>query len=141
MSVNRGRVLLGGFAGGVIWVIWSFLVGQLIIGNARYQAAQNAGLFLKEPRYPFFVGQWIVLLFILAIILAHLYAWVRQTLGPGPKTALKVGFLAGFAAGFPTNFGTASWAPFDRMFPLGWMLELWVGSILATLAAGALYKD
>jgi len=141
MGVNRGRVWLGGLAGGAVWVIWSFIVGFLIIGMPRYQEAQNTGLFLKEPRYPAFQAQWIVLLFILAIIVAHLYAWTRATLGAGPKTALKVGALVGFMSGFPTNFGTATWAPIDRAFPMGWMLELWVGSILATLVAGALYKE
>jgi hypothetical protein len=141
MGVNRGRVFLGGLLGGVVWNAWSLVVQFLVIGMARYQAAQDAGQFLKEPRYPAFQVQWAVLLFILAIILAHLYAWVRQTLGPGPSTALKVGFLVGFAAGFPTNFGTATWAPFERMFPFGWMLEMWVGAILATLVAGWLYKE
>ena len=62
-------------------------------------------------------------------------------LGPGPKTALKVGALVGFASGFPTNFGTATWAVIPRIFPLGWMLELWVGAILATLVAGRIYRD
>jgi len=141
MKINRGRVLLGGLAGGVVWLAWSFLSGQLIIGNARYVAAQNAGLFLKESRYPFFLGQWIVILLVLGIIVSHLYAWARQTLGPGPGTALKVGFLVGFAAGFPLNFAQACWSPVDRMFPLGWMLDMWVGAILATLVAGWLYKE
>jgi len=141
VNLNRSRVWLGGLAGGVVWLIWSFLVGQLIIGNARYLAAQNAGLFLKESRYPFFLGHWIVILFILAIIVAHLYAWARQTLGAGPGTALKIGFLVGFAAGFPGNFAQAAWSPVERVFPLGWMLDLWVGAILATLVAGWLYKD
>jgi len=141
MGVNRGRVWLGGLAGGIVWFVWSFLVNQFIITNARYEALQNAGLFLKQPRYPFFAGQWIVILFILAIIVAHLYAWARQTLGPGPGTALKIGFLVGFAAGFPENFAQATWSAADRIFPLGWMLEMWVGSILATLIAGWLYKE
>jgi hypothetical protein len=140
VNLNRSRVWLGGLAGGVVWLIWSFLVGHFIIGDARYVAAQNAGLFLKEPRYPF-LGQWIVILFVLGVIVAHLYAWARQTLGAGPGTALKVGFLVGFAAGFPLNFAQAAWSPVDRVFPLGWMLEMWVGSILAALVAGWLYKD
>jgi hypothetical protein len=50
--------------------------------------------------------------------------------GPGARTALKIGALVGFASGFRTNFATATWAAIPRMFPLGWMLELWVGSIL-----------
>ncbi len=103
MHLNRSRIWLGGLAGGVVWNLWSFLVYRHITG-ARYVVAQNSGLFLKTPRYPFFVGQWIVLLFILAIAVAHLYAWARQGLGPGPGTALKIGFLAGFFAGFPENF-------------------------------------
>ena len=73
--------------------------------------------------------------------LADRITWVRSTLGPGPKTALKVGALVGFASGFPTNFGTATWAVIPRIFPLGWMLELWVGAILATLVAGRIYRD
>jgi hypothetical protein len=79
MGLNRSRIWLGGLAGGVVWLIWSFLVGQFIIGNARYEATQNAGLFLKQPRYPFFAGQWILILFVLAMIVSHLYAWTRPT--------------------------------------------------------------
>ncbi|MBS1853264.1 MAG: hypothetical protein JST79_20375 [Acidobacteria bacterium] len=141
MNLNRARILVGGVAGGVVWVLWSFLVGQFLIGNARYEAATTAGLFLKTPRYPFFLGHWILILFVLSILLAHLYAWSRLTLGPGPVTALKIGFLVGFIAGFPLNFAQATWVPIDRMFPLGWMLDMWVGSILATLVAGYLYKE
>lgn len=141
MGVNRGRVWLGGLAGGVVWFVWSFLVGHFIITDARYQAAQSAGLFLKDPRYPYFMGQWFVIVLIAAIILAHLYAWARQTLAPGPGTAVKIGFLVGFVAGFPGNFAQAAWSPVERIFPLGWMLDLWVGSILATLVAGWLYKE
>lgn len=140
MRINRKRVYLGGLVGGVVWSIWSFFINTRV-GNARYEAMQKAGLFLKNPRYPAFYVQWIVMTFIMAILLAHLYAWVRPRLGPGPRTALKVGMIAGFFAGFPNNFGTATWSPIDRVFPLAWMLDLWIGCILATLVAGALYKE
>jgi hypothetical protein len=141
MPLNKGRVWLGGLAGGVVWAVWSFLIGHFVIQDWRYLATQNAGLFLKTPRYPFFVAQWIVLLFILAAVVAHLYAWTRQTLGPGPKTALRVGFWVGFLAGFPENFAQATWFAGDRALPFGWMLEMWIGAILAALVAGALYKE
>jgi hypothetical protein len=141
MRLNKGRIWLGGLVGGVVWVLWSFLVGKFVITDARYAGAQSAGLFLREPRYHFFVGQWLALLIVMAIILAHLYAWSRSTLGAGPGTALKIGLLVGFMAGFPGNFAQATWSPIDRMFPLGWMLDMWAGSILATLVAGWLYKE
>lgn len=139
MKLNTARVWLGGIAGGVVWTVWSFIVGMKM--NPLYAAMQNAGLFRKESRYPFFAGQWILMLFVMSILLAYLYAWSRATAGAGPRTALKIGMIVGFCAGVPVNFGTAAWSPIPRMLPLGWMLDMWVGAILATLVAGWLYKE
>jgi hypothetical protein len=80
-------------------------------------------------------------LFILSIAVAHLYAWARQGLGPGPGTALKIGFLAGFLAGFPDMFAQATWFAGGRALPFGCMVEMWLGAILAALVAGFLYKE
>ncbi len=101
MRLNRGRIWLGGLTGGVVWTLWSYLVGHFVITDARYLAAQNAGFFLKTP----------------------------------------LGFLAGFFAGFPGNFAQATWFAGDRGLPFGWMIEMWLGAILAALVAGWLYKD
>jgi hypothetical protein len=139
MRVNVARVWLGGVAGGVVWNAWSFFIGMR--QGPMYLAMQRQGFFLKEPRYPFFAGQWIVLVFIMSILLAYLYAWSRTTAGPGPKTAAKIGMLVGFCAGVPSNFAQAAWSPVPRVLPLGWMLDLWFGSILATLVAGFLYRE
>ncbi len=139
-AVNTGRVVLGAVAGTAVWLIWSTFINLKILGP-RYAAAQEAGIFLKEPRFPFFVGAWILTLFILAFIIACLYASVRATRGAGPWTALQIGLMVGFAAGFPLSFSTATWSPISRRFPLWWMLELWVGSVLAALVAGWLYRE
>lgn len=139
-AVNGRRILYGALAGGVVWTIWSMFINMVIL-RERYAAVQQTGGMLAHPRYSFFVPLWIVLLFVLSYIIAWLYASVRATQGAGPKTAAQVGFFVGFAAGFPTNFATATWAPFDRIFPLWWMLELWVGAILAALLAGWLYRE
>ena len=139
-AINQKRVWLGAVVACIVWTVWSMAVNVGLIG-ARYQEAQQAKLLLDPPRYPFFYHQWIVTLFILSAIIAWLYASVRATQGPGPRTALLVGLFVGFAAGFPTNFATATWSPLARFFPLMWMLELWVGAILAALVAGWLYKE
>ncbi len=139
-AINKSRVWLGAIAGGVVWTVWSVVVNTVLLGP-RYAAAQNSGLLLKQPRYPLFLVYWIVTLFVLSYILIWMYVSVRGVFGPGPVTALRVGFLVGFVAGFPINLSIATWAPFDRIFPLGWMLDLWVGAMLATLVAGWLYKD
>lgn len=141
MALNKSRIWLGGLVGGVIWNIWGLVCGFLIIGMRRYEEVANSGLFLRAPRYPAFQVQWIVMLFLLALIMTHLYAWSRATLGAGPRTAIKIGFLVGFTAGFPMTFAQATWSPIPRIFPLGWMLEMWGGAILATLVGGALYRE
>jgi len=139
MKLNQTRVWLGGIAGGVVWSAWSFLIGMK--QGPLYTAMQQHGLFLKESRYPFFAGQWILLIFVMSILLAYLYAWSRASAGPGPKTALKIGMIVGFCAGVPGNFAQAAWSPVPRLLPLGWMLDLWGGAMLASLVAGFVYKE
>ena len=138
--VNTRRVALGAVAGGVVWSIWSTIVNLLIL-EPRYAAAQNSKMMLEHARYPLFLVYWFVTIFLLAYVVAWLYSSVRATRGAGPGTALTVGLLVGFAAGFPMNLTTAAWAPISRYLPLWWMLDLWVGAILASLVAGWIYKD
>jgi hypothetical protein len=139
MKLNTARVWMGGIAGGVVWSAWSFFVGTRLA--PLYAAMQKQGLFLKESRYPFFAAHWIGLIFVMSILIAHLYAWARATAGPGAKTAVKIGMIVGFCAGVPGNFAQSAWSPVPRMLPLGWMLDLWIGAILAAVVAGFVYKE
>jgi hypothetical protein len=139
-TVNTRRVVLGALAGGVVWSIWSTIV-NLVILKPQYAVAQASGMMLKQARYPSFPVYWYITIFLLAYVVAWLYSSVRATRGAGPGTALTVGLLVGFAAGFPLNLTTAAWAPMSRYVPLWWMLDLWLGAILAALVAGWLYKD
>ena len=43
MKLNRGRIWLGGLAGGVVWNLWSFFIYHYIT-SFRYVVRQNAGL-------------------------------------------------------------------------------------------------
>ena len=139
---QQGTNLAGGPGRGRGLNLWSFLINTYVIGSARYMAAQNAGVLLKMPRYPFFVGQWIVIVFVLAIVVAHFYAWTRQTLGSGPKSALRVGFSIGLIAGFPLNFAQSHLVGGrPRASPGLGRIEMWLGAILASLVAGFIYKD
>jgi hypothetical protein len=139
-AVNKKRVWLGTLVGGVIWTAWSFFISTVVLGS-KYAADMEKGNLLKEPHYPLFLGYWIITLFVLTYILIWIYVQVRLTLGPGPLTAFRIGFLFGFAAAFPVNLSLATYATFSRVIPLGWMCDLWVGAILATMAGAWLYKE
>jgi hypothetical protein len=139
-AINCKRVVVGGLLGGLVWNVWSTLLNVGFLG-AFYMNEQKGGGLLKEPRYHFFPAFWIAILFVLGIGLAWLYAASRSTLGPGPLSALKVGATAGIIAGLPLNFAQACWAPISQWLPLGWMLDIVVGCVLATLVAGWYYRE
>ena len=139
-AVNKKRVVLGVLAGGVAWGIWSTVVNAVIL-SSHYMAAYDAGQLIKGGRYGSFLVYWFIGLFLFTYVLTWIYLSLRVTLGPGPRTALRVGFLVGFAMAFPLNLIVATWVPISRSFPLWWMLDLWVGAILATFVSAALYKD
>lgn len=139
-GVNPRRIVLGAVLGAVLWNILGYVINMVVLAP-RYPAAQAAGYYLKEPRYPLFVLYWVVTIFLLAYILAWFYAAMRGTMGPGPATALKIGFFAGFAIAFPMNLAEAAWLPVDRTFAFWHMVELWAGAILSTFVAGWVYKD
>ena len=139
-TVNTRRVILGALAGGLVWSIWSTIV-NLVILAPRYAAAQASGMVLKQARYPLFPVYWYITIFLLAYVVAWLYSSVRATRGAGPGTALTVGLRVGFAAGFPINLTVSTWSSMSRHVPLWWMLDMWLGAMLASLVAGWLYKD
>ena len=140
--VNTKRVWIGGLVGGVVWIVWATIVNFGLL-MPKYQAAMQAGTMLTEEsmRYPFFMVVWLVQFLVWGVLLAALYAGVRLAWGPGPATAVKVGLIGGFLAGFPVNFYLATWSPMSRGIPAGWLLELLVGAVLATLVAGWFYRE
>ena len=83
-AVNRKRIFLGALAGGVVWNLWSIGLNLAFLMK-EYEAGQQAGFFLKEPRYPFFAGQWIFLLFVLSFGMASLYSECASVAAPGPR--------------------------------------------------------
>jgi len=141
-GINTKRVWLGGLAGGAVWIVWAIIVNFLLL-MPKYQAAMQAGTMLTEEqmRYPFFMAVWLAQFLVFGILLAALYAGLRTAWGAGPMTAVKAGLIGGILAGFPVNFYVATWSPWERAIPAGWLLEQSVGAVLATLVAGALYRE
>ena len=139
-AVNQGRVWLGALVAGFVWWIWSSGVRITLMSKA-YARATEAGQILPEARYKLFPIYWLLTLILLSAVIARFYAHMRQTMGPGPNTALKVGLMVGFAAGFPLSFSAAAWSPMDRVIPLSWVLDMWAGSCISALISGWFYKE
>lgn len=146
-AINRNRVWMGALVGGIVFNLWSIVVEfhlmPAIVGKTRMDISRMNAWFLTVPRISvgMFFAVWAVSLFAISYGLAWTYAAVRATVGKGPVTALKVGLVVAFAAGFPLNFAHATFDALSARFWLAWALEIGVGSLLAALAAGWVYKD
>lgn len=140
MAVNRRRILIGTLAGFAVWMVWGFIIHNFVL-RSRYEEAQATGALLKEIDYTKFLGLWLLVLLGLSYVAARFYAGMRGAHGPGPKTALRAGILLAFATAIPVNIAAGTWSPGHVIFGWGWVLDLAVGSILATLVAGWLYHD
>jgi hypothetical protein len=137
-KINTGRLIQGGLLAGLVLNGISFL--NAVIIHQRLMGSQAAGHFLLTPRFPFYAA-WIFILLLVGIALVWLYAAVRPRLGPGPRTALTVGFVAGVLMGVPDNLANAAWGLSGRYLPFMWMLEHVVGCTLGALVGAWWYKE
>jgi len=70
-TVNVRRVVWGGLAGGVAWVLWATIVNFSLL-MPRYVVTQHAGLMYERSRYPFFPLVWAGQFLIFGVLIAAL---------------------------------------------------------------------
>lgn len=80
-NINWSRVLIGGIAAAVVWVIFD-VIGMAVLGmDMEGWLARHS---LQQPP----IALWIIVVLVFAILLVWLYAAIRPRYGPGAKTAL-----------------------------------------------------
>lgn len=138
-KVNTGRLIQGGLLAGLVINVICFL-GSGVLWGGKIMAEQQAGHFLKEPRFPF-APAYMLLMFVMGFALVWLYAAVRPRLGPGPKTAITVGVVAGIISALPDNLANAAWGLSGRYLPTMWIIERIVSFALGSLVGAWRYKE
>lgn len=92
MAINTGKVVVGGFAAGVVSNVLGFLGFGLLLGP-KFNAEMDAivpGLSTKMASgMNMAIG--IVSQFVIGFLMVWLYAAMRPRFGPGPKTATYAG--------------------------------------------------
>ena len=137
--MNTKSIVIAGIgAGVVVWVVDS--IANVVVLRERFAMLVKAGIFLEQPRLPFFL-LWTLVMLGLGFGLAWLYASVRPRLGPGPKTAAAVGFVVGLMIYTPSNLAQASWSMVGRIVPIVWLVFGVIGTTAGALVAGGLYKE
>ena len=94
MHTNFKKVLLGGFAAGIVLIVINVLA-QLLLGN-RIVQDMNAWIPASAERVTmssFTLAVGIILKFAIGILLVWLYAAIRPRFGPGLRTASYSAFF------------------------------------------------
>ncbi|MFT3911513.1 MAG: hypothetical protein QM737_18965 [Ferruginibacter sp.] len=137
-KINYGRMILGGVVGTVVLFIVGFLFQGVILGS-HHEFFIRKGMVLAQPRE----FGWIAHIsgsLTCGLVLSICYVVARKFRGPGPMTATISGFIIGL---FTAGDATAEFAFYNlgSMIPLMSFANNVVGAILASLVAGAIYKE
>lgn len=141
MAVNTGKVIAGGLVAGLVANVCDFIAFGVVMKDkmAAEMNALNPALAEKAAGMHAMVGN-ITFDFVIGIMLVWLYASIRGTYGPGPRTALRAGvfmwlLFSGIYATMALG-GMFSWSFYFTAAALGL-----VNLGLASLAGGAVYKE
>ena len=133
--INWSRVIGCGLLAGIVWIVLGSIVTALLGRN--FAALPNNRL--GSPTLGFVLLN-IVLDLLEGISILWLYASIRQTYGPGARTAI----IAALAWWFIVSLGDATWCSFG-FFPASTVVPLMIGTLpalaLATLAGARFYRE
>jgi hypothetical protein len=138
MAINTQKVLIGGFAAGVVMNVIDYVTNVFILG-ARMKAESDAfkpGLSDQMMSGSSIAG-YIVMDFVLGFLLIWTYAAIRPRFGPGLRTAVYAALLfwvltAITMSGF-MHMGMMSaglWWSFAIIGLVNYVLSAWAGAKL-----------
>ncbi len=136
--INRKRFVLGGLAAGVVMNAVTLLASPLY--TAEMFTILRAHEFVP-PRGPIPMTVFLLMRFTWGFVAVWLYTAARPRYGPGPRTAVLVGFMfwLGGALMAVVSYGILGLFPMT-MLAL-WALITFVGLELSTLIGAWIYKE
>jgi hypothetical protein len=138
MAINTKKVLIGGFAAGVVMNVIDYVTNVYLLA-ARMKAESDAfkpGMFDQMMQGSAIVS-YIVMDFVLGFALVWTYAAIRPRFGPGMKTATYAAVLFWLLAGvFMSGFmhmgmmSAGLWWTFAFIELVNFLVSAWVGARL-----------
>ena len=139
--INYGRVLVGGLLAGVLLFLADGFIHEKLLKDHWMAALKAAGRSVETEQHGGGMVYFAAFELLRGLAMAWVYSVFRTHFGPGPSTAVCAAL---------TVWGILFPIAVIQQVPLGFygttLLSLWtiyelVPSVLAGLAAGALYKD
>ena len=133
--INWSRVVLGGLVAGVVVNVLEGALGFLM--HSQWEEAMKT----MKPPSGVVMAAHLFWSFVIGIAAIWLYAAARPRYGPGPATAMRIGFVVWLFvhATFSLAAGTMELLPAKLM----WISAAWSlpETLLATLAGAWLYRE
>ncbi|MGH9601573.1 MAG: hypothetical protein ACRD24_04200 [Terriglobales bacterium] len=140
--INWGRVVLGGVLWFVVYNVLGGAAAVLYLVREGREAFHQLGLrVVSHMSDPGFLAFVLLLTLVLGMFSIWLYAAIRPRYGPGPKTAVGVGFAVWIIGHLlPGLYWSQLLGLPIRLVALNEVTALVVG-VAATLAGAWLYKE
>lgn len=136
-KINWGRVIAGGLVAGIVINVFEYVTNGRILAADWAAAMQNLGRQMPSGA----VAIFIVWGFLVGISAIWLYAAARTRFGPGPGTAILIGFAYWVIGYLLPNFVNWALALFpSRLLAITTVVGL-VELIVASLAGASIYKE
>jgi len=130
--MNRKRILSGGLLAGIVYLGLDYVINDVLLKSAWHEALASGYIKTLQPHtLP------VITLIDLGIgfVLMWLYASARPRMGPGPKTALRMGTLAWFLLYVPAASAQWLWYQLPSNIPATYLvaglLQCWISIYLA----------
>ena len=141
MAVNTGKVIAGGLVAGVVaavcdTVVFGFLLKDRMAAEMNALNPKLAEHMMAPASMAFGIGGDLVI----GLLLVWIYAAIRGTYGPGPKTAARSALVIWVAFGVVYGGMTASGMYSWHFFFVASVVGL-VNVLLAAMAGCSLYKE
>ena len=137
-KININRLITGGVIGGVAMLAIEFLVHAVLL-HEHYIILQEWGTIRSEQNLKGELYHHLAVI-MSGIPLSFFYVLVREKVGAGPGTAIKVGVLAWLIC-LPALISLYAFYNTGTIVPLANAGSSLASCIVGTLIAGSIYKD
>ena len=137
-KININRLIIGGVIGGVAMLAIEFIIHAVLL-HEEYAILRELGTMRPEQNLKGELYHHLAVI-MSGVPLSFFYVLVREKVGTGPGTAIKVGVLAWMIC-LPALISLYAFYNTELIVPLANAGSSLIACIVGTVIAGSIYKD
>jgi len=139
--INVSRVIIGGFAAGLILFVAAAIVNAELYKNHWENWKDMMGSHIHPPAMGMSMALWFALNMLLGFVGVTIYASIRPRFGAGPKTALFAGLLLWLSSNAPSLLDRKALGILPESIVNGQFVAGFAAILVAVFTGAWLYKE